>query len=87
MQLGGIIFSKQFLCTNKLLIYFLLEKRCINVLENAVENSRDMKKYIYKNPFLSTPSFTTNLELARFEIDTENSGEHALLPRISTIQS
>ena len=34
-----------------------------------------------------SPSFTTNLEIARFEIDTETSGEHALLPRISTIQS
>ena len=42
---------------------------------------------VYRKPFLSTPSFTTNLELARFEIDAETSGEHVLLPRISTIQS
>ena len=41
----------------------------------------------YRNPFLSTLSFTTNLGLAWFEINTETSGEHALLPRISTIQS
>ena len=48
---------------------------------------RDIYTVTYRKPFLSTPSFKMNLELARIQIDTETSGEHALLPRISTIQS